>query len=92
MAVSMRRKDCAVGRETDSVSELLYGGRFTAQISSMNTIPDIQWIGRDPSLKSLRASHILGWIVVSVFVVCLLLRFIVLMLKLINVKRWRFVR
>ena len=61
----MRRKDCAVGRETDSVSELLYGGRFTAQISSMNTIPDIQWIGRDPSLKSLRASHSLVWFVVS---------------------------
>ena len=32
------------------------------------------------------------WYVVSILVVCLLLRFIVLMLKLTNVKRWRFVR
>ena len=52
LAVSMRRKECAVGRETDSVSELLYGGRFTAQISSLNTIPDIQLMNRIPLWKT----------------------------------------
>ena len=84
----MRRKDCAVGRETDSVSELLYGGRFTAQIFSLNTIPDIQWM--DGILRKAYELRIFWG--VWVFVVCLLLRFIVLMLKLSNVKRWRFVR
>ena len=44
----MRRKDCTVGKETDSVSELLYGGRFTAQIPSLNTIPDIHWMDGIP--------------------------------------------
>ena len=29
LAVFMRRKDCAVGRETDSVYELVHEARFT---------------------------------------------------------------
>ena len=51
----MRRKDCAVGRETDSVSELLYEGRFTGSniFIEYNSRHPID--GRNPPLKSLLA-------------------------------------
>ena len=38
----MRRKDCAEGRETEVCLSMKQGLR--AQISLLNTIPDIQWM------------------------------------------------
>ena len=63
----MRRKDCAVGREADSVSELwrkIYSSNIFIEYNSRHPS-----IGRDPSLNSLRASHSLVWFLVSV-VIC----------------------
>ena len=62
-AVCMQRMDCAAGRKPDRVSELCMMQDLLAQMSSLNTMSDIQWM--DGILrKANELSIFLVWFVV----------------------------